>query len=109
VLKTLEEKTLLQHLSNRNNIPEMDCEISKHTFVSTINQHMTKLIWPHEAKPGRTSFKIWLKILHLTFDINGQNILPNPLGPSTMNEVIKRKIEWLAYYDKINNLVALPD
>jgi hypothetical protein len=26
-----------------------------------------------------------------------------------MKEVIDSKIEWAAYYDKLNNLVAIPD
>jgi hypothetical protein len=35
-IKTMGERTLLQHLANKNKLPYMDCEISKHTFVSTI-------------------------------------------------------------------------
>jgi hypothetical protein len=37
-IKTNGERTLLQHLANKNKIPDMDCKISKHMFVSTIRK-----------------------------------------------------------------------
>jgi hypothetical protein len=41
-IKTIGESTLLQHLANENKLPDMDCEISKHTFVSTIRKWAEK-------------------------------------------------------------------
>jgi hypothetical protein len=35
--------------------------------------------------------------------MNGQNILTNPLRPWKMEAVRNSKIEWAAYYDKVNN------
>jgi hypothetical protein len=37
-LKTNGEKTLLQHLSNKNTRPEMNCDINIHTFISTLRK-----------------------------------------------------------------------
>jgi hypothetical protein len=41
--------------------------------------------------------------------MNGHDILVNPLGPWMMDEVAKSGIKWSVYYDKANNLVAIPD
>jgi hypothetical protein len=35
---TMGTRTLLQHLANKNNLPEMECEISKHAFISTLRK-----------------------------------------------------------------------
>jgi hypothetical protein len=73
------------------------------------HQSTTKLLWPQQERLGKKSFKTWVKVLQLTFDINGQNLLPSPLGPWKMNKLAKSKIEWLAYYDIENNLAAIPE
>jgi hypothetical protein len=32
------------------------------------HRHMMKIIWPYQERPGRKSFQMWLKVLHLTFE-----------------------------------------
>jgi hypothetical protein len=75
--------------------------------ITDIHHHKSKLSWPHQGKPSKKSFPVWLKILRLTFNINGMNGLPQPLGPWKIEEM-KRHVEWAAYYDNGNKLVAIP-
>jgi hypothetical protein len=68
----------------------------------------SKITWPHQEKPGKKSIQIWVKVLKQTFDINGINALTLPLGPWLSSDM-RQTLEWPAYYENINSLVAIAD
>jgi hypothetical protein len=83
---------------------------SRYTIFPTkdITHQTSKIPWPQQGKPNKKSFQIWTKLLFLTFDVNRINLLNDPLGP--WFPIDKReKLDWMAYYDSTNSMVAIPD
>lgn len=55
-------------------------QLTQWTIINYCKRILSKLDWPIQQRPDRSTFKYWKKCINLAFDLRGKQQLPIPMG-----------------------------